>query len=56
MIFWMQRQGRQIQAELESDVRRAVTAGSGRALFGLAFVAVVREGIETVLFLSTLSI
>ncbi|MEE8391115.1 MAG: FTR1 family protein, partial [Anaerolineae bacterium] len=52
MIFWMQRQGRQIQAELESDVRRAVTTGSAWALFGLAFVAVVREGIETVLFLT----
>jgi high-affinity iron transporter len=52
MIFWMQRQGRQIQAELESDVRRATAGGSAWALFGLAFVAVVREGIETVLFLT----
>ncbi len=51
MIFWMQRQGRQIQVELELDVRRATTTGSAWALFGLAFVAVVREGIETVLFL-----
>jgi len=52
MIFWMQRQGRQVQTELETDVRRAVASGSGWALFSLAFVAVVREGIETVLFLS----
>ena len=52
MIFWMQRQGRQIQAEIETNVRQAVTTGSGWALFGLAFVAVVREGIETVLFLT----
>lgn len=52
MIFWMQRQGRQIQAQLELDVRRAVTVGSTWALFSLAFVAVVREGIETVLFLT----
>jgi len=52
MIFWMQRQGRRTQAELESGVRRAVTAGSAWALFGLAFVAVVREGIETALFLT----
>jgi len=52
MIFWMQRQGRHIQAELESDVRRATAAGSGWALFGLAFVAVLREGIETALFLT----
>ena len=52
MIFWMQRQGRHTQAELESDVRRAVTMESAWALFGLAFVAVVREGIETALFLT----
>jgi len=52
MIFWMQRQGRQIQTELELDVRRAVTIGSAWALFSLAFVAVLREGIETVLFLT----
>jgi high-affinity iron transporter len=52
MIFWMQRQGRGMQAELELGVRRAVSTGSAWALFSLAFVAVVREGIETVLFLT----
>jgi high-affinity iron transporter len=52
MIFWMQRQGSQVQAVLEADVRRAVTVGSAWGLFGLAFVAVLREGIETVLFLT----
>jgi high-affinity iron transporter len=52
MIFWMQRQGRKTQADLETDVRRAVIEESAWALFTLAFVAVVREGIETVLFLT----
>jgi high-affinity iron transporter len=52
MIFWMQRQGRRVRAELESDVRRAVATGGTWALFSLAFVAVVREGIETALFLT----
>lgn len=52
MIFWMQRQGRAVQAELELEVRRAVTTGSAWALFSLAFIAVVREGIETVLFMT----
>ena len=52
MIFWMQRQGRQITTDLEQDVRQAAVAGSSWALFSLAFVAVVREGIETVLFLT----
>ncbi|MGB9777358.1 MAG: iron uptake transporter permease EfeU [Anaerolineae bacterium] len=52
MIFWMQCQGRRVQAQLESDVREAVAAGSAWALFTLAFVAVGREGIETALFLT----
>jgi high-affinity iron transporter len=52
MIFWMQAQGRRIRGQLEADVRRAVAGGGGWALFSLAFLAVVREGIETVLFLS----
>jgi high-affinity iron transporter len=52
MIFWMQRQGRQVQEGLEAEVREAVSAGSAWALFGLAFVAVVREGVETALFLT----
>jgi high-affinity iron transporter len=51
-IFWMQRQARSIRAELETDVRQAVTSGNRWALFALAFVAVVREGIETALFLT----
>jgi high-affinity iron transporter len=52
MIFWMQRQGRQTQVALEADVRRAVGLSNSWALFGLAFLAVVREGIETALFLT----
>jgi high-affinity iron transporter len=51
-IFWMQRQARSIRAELETGVRQAVTSGNRWALFALAFVAVVREGIETALFLT----
>jgi high-affinity iron transporter len=52
MIFWMRRQGRQVQTELELDVRRTAAVGSAWAMFSVAFVAVVREGIETVLFLT----
>jgi high-affinity iron transporter len=52
MIFWMARQGRTVQTELERDVRRAAFAGGGWALFSLAFVAVLREGIELALFLT----
>ena len=52
MIFWMQRQGRDIRAELETDVRRAAARTNVWGLFSLSFVAVLREGIETVLFLT----
>jgi high-affinity iron transporter len=51
MLFWMRRQGRAIKGELERDVDVALSTGSTRALVGLAFLAVIREGVETVLFL-----
>jgi len=52
MIFWMNRQARFIKGELEADVNRAASTGGARALFSLAFLAVVREGIELALFLT----
>lgn len=51
MLFWMRRQGRALKSELEHGVDVALTTGSTRALVGLAFLAVIREGVETVLFL-----
>lgn len=51
MLFWMRRQGRAIKSDLETGVQSALASGSTTALVGLAFVAVVREGLETVLFL-----
>lgn len=50
MIFWMRRQGARIRTELQEKVDTALVAG-GFALAGLAFFAVLREGIETALFL-----
>jgi len=52
MIFWMLRNSSQFQLGLQSDVRDAVQKGQAWALFGIAFFAVLREGIETALFLS----
>ncbi len=52
MIFWMRYQARYIKVALERDIQVAVAQGEGWGLFGLAFVAVVREGVETALFLS----
>lgn len=52
MIFWMQRMSRQMQKGLENEVRTAVQQSQTLGLFGIAFFAVLREGIETALFLS----
>lgn len=50
MIFWMRKQARGIKAHLESRAEAAM-AGGTFALSFLAFTAVAREGLETVLFL-----
>lgn len=52
MIFWMQSQSRHIKGELEAGVRRATLKNGSWALFMLAFVAVLREGVELALFLT----
>lgn len=51
MLFWMRRQGRALRGDLERGVDVALSQGSQLALVVLAFVAVIREGVETVLFL-----
>ncbi len=51
MIFWMRRQAIDIRAHLQTQVQSALTSGSSLGLVLLAFVVVVREGIETALFL-----
>jgi len=51
MLFWMRRQGRAIKGELEHGVDLAISSGGTYALVALAFVAVIREGVETALFL-----
>lgn len=51
MLFWMRRQARHVKGELHAAVDRALDQGSVTALAVLAFVAVIREGLETSLFL-----
>jgi high-affinity iron transporter len=50
MIFWMRRQAARIKSELQERVESALVTG-GLALATLAFVVVLREGIETALFM-----
>jgi high-affinity iron transporter len=51
MIIWMTRHSREIKAELEGEAASALAAGSTMALVGMAFLAVLREGFETSVFL-----
>lgn len=52
MVFWMRKAARSIKGELQAGVDAALSgAHQGLALVGLAFLAVVREGLESVFFL-----
>jgi high-affinity iron transporter len=52
MIFWMSRQARTIKGELEFNVRQATSQTGKSGLFFLAFIAILREGVELALFLT----
>ncbi len=51
MLFWMRRQASSVKNDLQAAVDRAVAAGATWGLALLAFTAVIREGLETSLFL-----
>jgi high-affinity iron transporter len=51
MLFWMRRQASSVKGELQAAVDRAVADGASWGLAILAFSAVIREGLETSLFL-----
>lgn len=51
MLFWMRRQAASVKGELQAAVDRALTEGAALGLAILAFTAVIREGLETSLFL-----
>ncbi|WP_433557912.1 iron uptake transporter permease EfeU [Pseudonocardia xinjiangensis] len=51
MIIWMRRHARSMRLELETSATAALARGSAGALVGMAFLAVLREGFETVVFL-----
>jgi high-affinity iron transporter len=51
MLFWMRRQSASVRGELQAAVDRALTEGTVFGLVILAFTAVIREGLETSLFL-----
>lgn len=51
LVIWMWRHARHIKKEIESKMARA---SSGIALGFIAFLMVIREGVETVIFLQSL--
>jgi high-affinity iron transporter len=52
MIFWMSRTARTLKSDLEADIHKAAFSTGKRAVFFVAFVAILREGIELALFLT----
>ena len=51
MLFWMRRQAASVKGDLQAAVDRVVDSGGPWGLALLAFTAVIREGVETSLFL-----
>jgi high-affinity iron transporter len=52
MIFWMSKQARFLKSELEAGVNKAAASAGKSGVFWLAFIAVVREGVELALFIT----
>src|SRR6185369_15639450 len=52
MIFWMGKQARFLKSELEAGMNKAVASAGKSPVFWLAFIAVVREGVELALFVT----
>ena len=51
MIVWMRRHAAGLRAEIERSAATALATGSMIGLVGMAFFAVLREGLETAVFL-----
>lgn len=53
MLLWMTQQAKSVKGEVESAISQALTDNhsAGKAVFLLVFIAVLREGFETVLFI-----
>ena len=53
MVVWMQRHTQDLIGALHGRTREALAGGKAATLVGMAFVAVVREGVETAVFVAT---
>ena len=55
MVFWMAKNARRIRGEVEEKIDIAINRESLWGIAILSFIAVVREGIETILFLTAVA-
>ncbi len=53
MLIWMTREAKSLKSDVENSIHQALqdTDSAGMAVFLLVFIAVLREGFETVLFI-----
>ncbi|MEW6498815.1 MAG: FTR1 family protein [Cyanobacteriota bacterium] len=53
MLIWMTQQARSLKGEIEGSITSVIKQGTNAAwgVFGLIFIAVLREGFETVVFI-----
>jgi high-affinity iron transporter len=51
MVLWMRAHARELKGDLEANAAAALAAGSAWALVLMAFLAVLREGFETAVFI-----
>ena len=52
MLIWMTQQAKSVKSEVEGSIQQALAqSGAGKGIFLLVFIAVLREGFETVLFI-----
>lgn len=51
MLIWMTQQARFLKAEIEGNLNSVIAKGSAAGVFSLVFIAVLREGFETVVFI-----
>lgn len=56
MIFWMGSRARSMKAHLENEAGTALASGGMYGLAAVAFVAVLREGLESALFMISVAV
>src|SRR3989339_501520 len=54
MLFWMHKESKKIKSHIEAKIEMALTKGEYFTIITLPFLAIFREGAETVLFLSAI--